>query len=81
MQSQKQSFLAPAHVSKFDDYLHSTRTAAVSKYEIKAGWEIPAVFDEALNSDLPGKIRPLAMSNVYDAARHSRMALFGPNRL
>ena len=27
---------------KTDDYLRSTRTAPLSSYEIKAGWEIPA---------------------------------------
>lgn len=51
-----------------DDYLKSTRTAPMSPYEIKAGWEIPAVMEQALNSDLPGEVKALVMSNVYDTA-------------
>jgi type IV secretion system protein VirB10 len=48
--------------------LNSTRTAQISKYEIKAGWNIPAVLEQALNSDLPGEIRALVAENVYDTA-------------
>jgi type IV secretion system protein VirB10 len=33
------------------------RTAALGKYEVKAGWLIPAVLEQQLNSDLPGLIR------------------------
>jgi type IV secretion system protein VirB10 len=51
-----------------DDYLKSTRTAQLSPYEIKAGWEIPAVMEQALNSDLPGEVKALVTSNVYDTA-------------
>src|SRR3954454_17937194 len=50
------------------DYLKSTRTAPLSRYEIKAGWEIPAVLEQALNSDLPGELKALVSSNVYDTA-------------
>ena len=51
-----------------DDYLKSTRTAPISPYEIKAGWEIPAVMEQGLNSDLPGEVKALVTSNVYDTA-------------
>src|SRR5664279_2707557 len=51
-----------------DDYLKSTRNAPLSRYEIKAGWEIPAVLEQALNSDLPGELKALVSSNVYDTA-------------
>ena len=37
-------------------------------YEIKAGWVIPAVLQQALNSDLPGEIRALVRESVYDTA-------------
>jgi type IV secretory pathway VirB10-like protein len=67
-QSEKDGFLAHARGSKTDDYLNSTRTPPVSKYEIKAGWDIPAVLEQALNSDLPGEIRALVTENVYDPA-------------
>ena len=40
----------------------------LSKYEIKAGWDIPAILEQALNSDLPGEIKALVRENVYDTA-------------
>jgi type IV secretion system protein VirB10 len=67
-QSDKDRFLAQARGSKADDYLNSTRTTPISRYEIKAGWDIPAVLEQALNSDLPGEIRALVAENVYDTA-------------
>ena len=48
------------------DYLGSKRTAPLSRYEVKAGWMIPAVLEQQLNSDLPGLIRALVRENVYD---------------
>jgi type IV secretion system protein VirB10 len=48
--------------------LKSTRNAPLSLYEIKGGWEIPAVLEQALNSDLPGELKALVSSNVYDTA-------------
>jgi type IV secretory pathway VirB10-like protein len=39
---------------------------ALGKYEVKAGWLIPAVLEQQLNSDLPGFIRALVRENVYD---------------
>lgn len=68
MQTRKEQFIETAAAKKTDDYLRSTRTAPLSEYEIKAGWEIPAVLEQSLNSDLPGEIKALVMSNVYDTA-------------
>ena len=68
MQTRKEQFLENAASKKSDDYLKSTRSAPFSAYEIKAGWEIPAVLEQSLNSDLPGEIKALVMSNVYDTA-------------
>ncbi len=68
MQTTKEQFLQSSAAKKTDDYLKSTRTAPLSEYEIKAGWEIPAVLEQSLNSDLPGEIKALVMSNVYDTA-------------
>jgi Bacterial conjugation TrbI-like protein len=42
--------------------------APLSRYEVKAGWEIPAVLEQSLNSDLPGELKALVTSNVYDTA-------------
>ncbi len=68
MQSRKEAFLAAARSRQADDYLRSTREAPLSRYEIKAGWEIPAVLEQSLNSDLPGELKGLVTSNVYDTA-------------
>lgn len=68
VQSRKESFLAAARRAIPDDYLSSTRTKPFSKYEIKAGWEIPAVLEQDINSDLPGELKALVRSNVYDTA-------------
>jgi type IV secretion system protein VirB10 len=64
----QEAFLKAARTTQPDDYLKSTRTAPISEYEIKAGWEIPAAMEQALNSDLPGEVRALVTSNVYDTA-------------
>ena len=63
-----ESFLSKARAGQPDDYLKSTRTAPLSPYEIKAGGEIPAVLEQALNSDLPGETKALVASDVYDTA-------------
>jgi type IV secretory pathway VirB10-like protein len=68
IQNRNESFLAKARTGQADDYLKSTRTRPLSSYEIKAGWEIPAVLEQALNSDLPGELKALVSSNVYDTA-------------
>jgi type IV secretion system protein VirB10 len=68
MQDAKEKFLARARSGSAEDYLNSTRTKPVSAYEIKAGWDIPAVLEQALNSDLPGEMKALVRENVYDTA-------------
>jgi type IV secretion system protein VirB10 len=66
MQAHKESFLSSARNPQSGDYLPSTRTAPLTQYAIQAGWEIPAVLEQAINSDLPGELKALVMSNVYD---------------
>jgi type IV secretion system protein VirB10 len=68
MQATKATFVATAQQQKSDDYLRSLRTAPLGACEIKAGWEIPAVLEQSLNSDLPGDIKALISSNVFDTA-------------
>ena len=68
MQTRKESFLTAARSEKTDDYLRSTRSAPLGTYEIKAGWEIPAVLEQSVNSDLPGDLKALVTSNVFDTA-------------
>lgn len=68
MQDQKEVFLAKVRAAARDSYLLSTRVRPLGRYEIKAGWDIPAVLEQALNSDLPGEIKALVRENVYDTA-------------
>lgn len=67
-QSQKDSFLQRTRGRTIDNYLKSTRTDPLSRYEIKAGWDIPATLEQAIDSDLPGDVKALVRSNVYDTA-------------
>ncbi len=67
-QDSKEAFLARARRAEKDHYLDATRVAPISRYELKAGWDIPAILEQALNSDLPGEIRALVRENVYDTA-------------
>lgn len=68
MQSRKEAFLTASRQQHADDYLRPNREAPMSRYEIKTGWEIPAVLEQSLNSDLPGELKALVTSNVYDTA-------------
>ncbi|MGH9439965.1 MAG: TrbI/VirB10 family protein [Terriglobia bacterium] len=81
MQSGKKAFLAAARKSQSNDYLQSVRVAPLSKYEIKAGWEIPAVLEQNLNSDLPGELKALVSSNVYDTATGRHLLIPQGSRL
>ncbi len=66
-QQQKSDFKAPT--SKEDVvYASGSRRAPIGKYEVKAGWLIPAVLEQQLNSGLPGLVRALVRENVYDTA-------------
>jgi len=67
-QAQKEKYLDQVRGRQVDDYLRSTRTAPLGKYEIKAGWDIPAILEQAMDSDLPGEVKALVRSNVYDTA-------------
>ena len=68
MQSRKEAFLTANRERERNDYLRSSREAPLSRYEVTAGWEIPAILEQALNSDLPGELKALVTSNVYDTA-------------
>jgi type IV secretion system protein TrbI len=65
-QLDKQQFLDKTASEPAPNYLLHARTHALSKYEVKSGWLIPAVLEQELNSDLPGMIRALVRENVYD---------------
>lgn len=67
-QDEKIGFIAQARNRAPDNYLRSVRVAPLSKFEIKAGWDIHATLEQAINSDQPGEIRALVRENVYDTA-------------
>lgn len=67
-QEEKQTFLDKAKAHPESVYLNATRVGALSPYEIKAGWDIPATLEQAVNTDLPGEVRGLVRENVYDTA-------------
>jgi type IV secretion system protein TrbI len=64
-QEQKGDF-RQQHNKEESEYLGREREAAHGRYEVKAGWLIPAVLEQQLDSDLPGLIRALVRENVYD---------------
>jgi type IV secretory pathway VirB10-like protein len=51
-----------------NSFAQSTRMKALSPYEIQSGWDIPAVLEQEINSDLPGEVRALVRENVFDTA-------------
>ncbi|MBN9657134.1 MAG: hypothetical protein J0H49_03095 [Acidobacteria bacterium] len=81
MQDRKEAFLAVARKAEKSNYLESTRTARVSRYELKAGWDIPAILEQALNSDLPGEIKALVRESVYDTATGRHLLIPQGSRL
>jgi type IV secretion system protein TrbI len=68
LQDQKEGFLSAARKKAVEDYLPATRVGPVNPFVIRAGWDIPAVLEQGINSDLPGQVRALVRENVYDTA-------------
>ncbi|EFL6894857.1 conjugal transfer protein TrbI [Campylobacter coli] len=62
---QGQQFLSQ---KKDNGYLKYVKQKPLSTYEIKAGWNIPAILITGVNSDLPGQILAQVTQNVYDNA-------------
>jgi type IV secretion system protein VirB10 len=65
-QDEKTAFIAQARNRMSESYLKSVRTPALSKFEIKTGWDIACTLEQAINSDQPGEIKALVRENVYD---------------
>lgn len=61
---------AEAFLKKQKDsgYLENIKKKSLSAYEIKAGWNIPAILITGVNSELPGQILAQISQNVYDTA-------------
>ncbi len=64
----KEAFLDAARAASKKTYLIATRTAPLSKYEVKAGWYIPAITEMEVNTDTPGEERARVREGVYDTA-------------
>ncbi|ECQ3496002.1 conjugal transfer protein TrbI [Campylobacter coli] len=62
---QGQQFLSQ---KKDNGYLKYVKQKPLSPYEIKAGWNIPAILITGVNSDLPGQILAQVTQNVYDTS-------------
>ncbi len=67
-QATKATYIPPAVERKPANYIPAARTLPLNEREIKAGWEIPAVLEQSLNSALPGEIKALVSANVFDTA-------------
>jgi type IV secretion system protein TrbI len=67
-QQRKQIFIEQARGRAANNYLKSMRTPSLGKYEMKMGWDIPAILEQGINSDLPGEVKALVRTNVYDTA-------------
>jgi type IV secretion system protein VirB10 len=65
-QDEKRAFIEDARNRVPQNYLPSVRTTPLSRFEIKAGWQIPAILEQAINSDQPGDLRGFVRENVYD---------------
>lgn len=66
-QIRKETFLKEAESQPDKDYLKEVKRAAIGKYEVKAGWLIPAALESGINSDLPGQVCARVRENVYDS--------------
>ena len=67
-QGRKLGFIEQTRGHTVNNYLKSTRTPPLGKYELKMGWDIPAILEQGINSDLPGEVKALVRSSVYDTA-------------
>jgi type IV secretion system protein VirB10 len=69
LQEHKENFIEKARLARNErDYSSATRAPALSKYEIKSGWDIPATLESEVNTDLPGEVKAIVRENVYDTA-------------
>lgn len=80
-QDEKDVFLEKARRRAAETYLEVTRVKPLGKFEIKAGWDIPAILEQTLNSDLPGEIKALVRENVYDTATGKHLLIPQGSRL
>lgn len=80
-QVRKDEFLRTARKGGSGTRVSSTRARQITPYEIKAGWDIPAILEQEINSDLPGEIRALVRESVFDTASGSHLLIPQGSRL
>jgi type IV secretion system protein TrbI len=80
-QVDREQFLERARRAAMEDMLPVAVVPVASRYEIKAGWDIPAVLEQSLNSDLPGEVKALVRENVYDTATGQHLLIPQGSRL
>jgi type IV secretory pathway VirB10-like protein len=68
MQANKAAFLESARKGASQNVQRVSLVKPLTKYEVQAGWDIPATLEQAINSDLPGEVRGLVRENVYDTS-------------
>lgn len=78
-QDSKKDFLKGSLAS--GDYLQSSKQAAISPYEVKAGTVIPAALITGVNSDLPGSVTAQVRENVYDTVTGNHLLIPQGTRL
>ncbi len=69
------------YITSKENYLNSSRVKPLSPFEIKSGWDIPAILEQGLNSGLPGEIRALVRENVDDTASGNYLLIPQGSRL
>ena len=68
-QADKAAFLDKSRAPNTEPtFAQVSRVAPLTRYEVKAGWDIPATLEQEMNSDLPGDVRGIVRENVYDTA-------------
>lgn len=65
-QDEKRAFLNSRN--EYSPYLKHTRQQPLSQFEVKAGFFIPGIMLNGINSDLPGLLIGQVRQNVYDSA-------------
>lgn len=79
-QGRKEQFLKSNEASA-KTYLKDGVQPALSPYEIKAGWAIPAALQCGINSDLPGQTCARVTENVFDSATGRHLLIPQNSRL
>lgn len=67
-QERKAAFMKAAETATAATYLKQIKQDPLSKYEVKAGWSIPASLITDMNSDLPSQVVGQVRENVFDTA-------------